>query len=334
MAGSQLAGVCLKDAGLWMKIHAEFRTEFLPQTERFAAWQEVTNGLIPAVTRSEHPDEFQASVRMVALGDVQVTSLAFSPLESYRSPKLIRRHDPGQLAVWISLSSGVEFDLTSGSSFVRAGETLFYSSSQPFRVRNRKPVQGLVVQLPAELLPASKAAASLFGTSMPGRAGLGALLTRYLVDLVRHAEHYRTPDVPRLSTVTVDLLTAFLHGQRLTDSRSAPETHQRVLRLRIHDFVRRRIDDPELSPQVIAAAHGISVRALYRLYENEGLSLAGWIRHRRLEHCRHDLADPRQAHRTIQSVAFRRGFSDAAHFSRLFRSAYGMSPKDYRKHYS
>ncbi|MEU7997164.1 helix-turn-helix domain-containing protein [Micromonospora sp. NPDC049060] len=313
-----------------MDIYAEFRTDGLPQAERFAAWQEAIEGLLPSAMRTEDPDEFQASARAVALGDVQVSALEFSPLDSYRSPKLIRRHDPGQAIAWLSLSNGLGFDLANGSPVINRGKVMLYNSSQPFRFLNRNPVRGLLVQLPVELLSMPKTATPLIGVPLPSQEGIGALLTRYLVELVRHADRCRPTDVPRLSTITVDLLTAFLHSHHTNGTPPSTDTHQRVLRLRIHDFLERRLGDPDLSPQVIAAAHGISVRALYRLFEKENLTVAERIRHRRLERCRHDLADPLLAHRTIQNVASRWGFTDAAHFSRVFRNAYGISPKDYR----
>ncbi|GAB2930269.1 helix-turn-helix domain-containing protein [Micromonospora polyrhachis] len=315
-----------------MDAYADFRTEGLPQAERFAAWQEaVDGGILPAVMRTEHTDNFQASARMVDLGDIQVSALGFTPLNSYRSPKLIRRHDPGQVITWLSLSDGLGFDLANGdSSLIDEGKAMIYNSWQPFRFLARNPVRGLLIQMPVELLPMPKAATSLFGAALPSQEGLGPLFARYLVELVRHADRYRSTDLPRLSTIAVDLLTAFLHSEHLDDFRSLEETRQRVLRLRIDDFIERRIRNPDLSPQMVALAHGISVRALHRMFENENLTVARWIRHRRLERCRHDLADPLLAHRTLQRIASEWGFTDPAHFSRVFRNAYGISPKDYR----
>ncbi len=49
-----------------------------------------------------------------------------------------------------------------------------------------------------------------------------------------------------------------------------------------------------------------------------------------MERCRADLAAPRLAARTITDIALSHGFNDAAHFSRLFKESYGMSPAEYR----
>jgi AraC-like DNA-binding protein len=72
------------------------------------------------------------------------------------------------------------------------------------------------------------------------------------------------------------------------------------------------------------------VRYLYKLFETEPTGVAGWIRERRLERCRRDLLDPALAERPVSAVAARWGLTNAAHFSRAFRAAYGLSPLAYR----
>ncbi|MGP4114507.1 AraC family transcriptional regulator [Streptomyces sp. 4N509B] len=85
------------------------------------------------------------------------------------------------------------------------------------------------------------------------------------------------------------------------------------------------------SVAVVAAAHGISVRQLYRLFATSGTTPAAWIRERRLEHCRRDLTDPRLHGRSVHSIALRWGFTDPSRFSRLFRITFGMSARDDRQ---
>ncbi|WP_189145366.1 hypothetical protein [Streptomyces lacrimifluminis] len=41
-----------------------------------------------------------------------------------------------------------------------------------------------------------------------------------------------------------------------------------------------------------AACHHISVRYLHRLFPPQGITVSAWIRQRRPERCRRDLADP------------------------------------------
>ena len=97
---------------------------------------------------------------------------------------------------------------------------------------------------------------------------------------------------------------------------------------------RRIIDanlgDPGLGPEQVARACFISTRYLYRVFEREGLGVCEWIRCARLDRCRRDLVDPAFADQSIVAIASRWGFPNAPHFSRLFREAYGCSPRDYR----
>jgi AraC-like DNA-binding protein len=61
------------------------------------------------------------------------------------------------------------------------------------------------------------------------------------------------------------------------------------------------------------------------------VSVSRWIRTRRLERCRADLRNPALSDLTVTSIALRRGFTDPAHFSRLFRAAFGTTPSQYRR---
>ncbi|HYP73799.1 MAG TPA: helix-turn-helix domain-containing protein, partial [Microbacterium sp.] len=85
-----------------------------------------------------------------------------------------------------------------------------------------------------------------------------------------------------------------------------------------------------LSPGSIAAAHYISTRHLHGLFQEQGTTVSTWIRMRRLEQCRRDLADPLHAGSPVAAISARWGFVDAAHFSRSFKQAYGVSPSEYR----
>ncbi|WP_372497271.1 helix-turn-helix domain-containing protein [Streptomyces muensis] len=54
------------------------------------------------------------------------------------------------------------------------------------------------------------------------------------------------------------------------------------------------------------------------------------VRERRLEQCRRDLADPHLAARPIHAITAQWGFTSPAHSSQAFRSAYGLSPRQFR----
>jgi AraC-like DNA-binding protein len=147
-----------------------------------------------------------------------------------------------------------------------------------------------------------------------------------------------------LSSLEVDVTVG--RGQRTTNQSSvttqqkATESSREVqrpchtgtdaLQTRIREYVRQRLNDPELSARTIAQAHHISVRYLYKVLASCDLSLGDWIRSQRLEQCRHDLTITGTERETIAAVAHRAGFGDLTHFARSFKKAYGLSPREYR----
>jgi helix-turn-helix protein len=88
-----------------------------------------------------------------------------------------------------------------------------------------------------------------------------------------------------------------------------------------------RRSDPERGTH---SGHHISVRHLYNVLAAGGISLGDWIRERRLQACRDDLADASSRDLTIAAIARRWGFRDASNFGRLFRAESGLTPREWR----
>jgi AraC-like DNA-binding protein len=104
---------------------------------------------------------------------------------------------------------------------------------------------------------------------------------------------------------------------------------QATLFVRIMEYVRQHLHEPDLNAGRLAAEHHISVRQLYRILAAEGVVLGDWIRTRRLDGARRDLALT-FLHEPISAVARRWGFTDASSFARIFRATYGVSPSEWR----
>lgn len=95
-------------------------------------------------------------------------------------------------------------------------------------------------------------------------------------------------------------------------------------------YIDSRLQD-ELTPELIAREVGVSVRSLYRFFEDRDRSLSKYIRQQRLKRCAKQLHSREHMHENLTNIAYRWGFKDSAHFSRSFRNQYGMSPRDYRR---
>ena len=77
---------------------------------------------------------------------------------------------------------------------------------------------------------------------------------------------------------------------------------------------------------MLAERFSMSRATLYRLFEDFG-GVRHYIQMRRLLQAYRSLARMREGDR-IGAIALRFGFSDQAAFSRAFRAAYGLSPRE------
>ncbi|MEU0383063.1 AraC family transcriptional regulator [Streptomyces chartreusis] len=127
---------------------------------------------------------------------------------------------------------------------------------------------------------------------------------------------------------TVAILTV-LADERLGRISAGNSSGDVAMLLRIRAYVGRHLADPEPTPR-IACAHDISVRSLREVVEGEYITVSRWIQRRRMEACLRDLGQGDNTALTVDAVAPRWGFTNAAHFSRAFRSAYGMAPSEWR----
>jgi AraC-like DNA-binding protein len=131
-----------------------------------------------------------------------------------------------------------------------------------------------------------------------------------------------------IGDATLELVRAMIASAGQADVRARGVMNE-TLFTRIVAFIQQNLADPGLSPERIAREHYISVRQLYKLWAHNDLSLSEWIMTERLEGARRALAAPTMP-TTIGTTARRWGFADSTHFSRRFRGAYGLSPREWR----
>lgn len=311
------------------------RTRDLPASDRLAYWQELCARLVVPVEVTSASTPFDAELSHVQLGPVQVSALSTGSCEVRRTPRLIRSSEPGMFQLDLLLSGHNVLAQDDAEHLIGPGDMVLYDTSRPFGVStspDQGNARGIMVMFPRALLPLSPRQTDRFAAmTFSGRGGVGTLMAEFLVRLAKDGSQYRPDDATRLGTVLVDLLATLVAREFEGGDATPPETRQRSLLMRIQAFIHQNLGDPELSPGLIAAAHDISTRSLHRLFRSQGSTVAEWIRERRLERCRRDLADPSLHHRSIQAVAATWGFTEPAHFSRLFRAAYGVSAQEYRQ---
>ncbi|MBB4966075.1 helix-turn-helix domain-containing protein [Saccharothrix violaceirubra] len=312
-----------------------FDSAEFPADQRVDAWREaVESALVTADVRVLDPAVFTARLHVTSLGIAQIAASSYASLAARRTARMIRKSDPECYQLVLVESGRQRIRQLDRCEHLRPGELVLYDSSTSSEVfvGDQPTLAGAVVlQFPKRLLPIPEArVARLVAVPLPAATGVGDLFAGFLRGLAV-GRHDRTErDTLRLGHIAVDLASAVL-AHHLDDATAPPHSPGHVLYLNVASFIDRNLHRVDLVPATIAAAHGISVRYLHRIFQqHHETAVAAHVRARRLDHCRRDLADPGLRHLTIAAIATRWGFGRPSDFGRAFRNDVGMSPGDYR----
>jgi AraC-like DNA-binding protein len=310
------------------------RTSEVPPAQRSDAWRAIVcDTLGPLDFRSDPDVPLSGEIEAGQLGPVTVGRVeTATPHSVHRTPGLIRRGSAELYRVVLAMSGRPRLEQDGRAAQLEPGQFAIYDFARPYALAYDSAVQLAVFGFPRDLLALPPdTAARLTAVPIGADQGVGALAAPLLRGVVADLDGYQPASTARLGTVLMDLVTAAVAERAGADELAPADARERTLLFRVHAFIEQHLGEMDLSPGLVAAAHHVSVRYLHRLFAAQDTTIATWIRRRRLERCRRDLADPAFASLPVAAVAARWGLPDAAHFSRLFRGAYGLPPAQYRR---
>ncbi|WP_405939363.1 helix-turn-helix domain-containing protein [Streptomyces sp. NBC_00726] len=294
---------------------------------RHAVWDSV----VPMDIDHRAPDgEIRARMDVEAVGALRVCTARSSAVTLRRTEQLVRKDEEPSLFISLQVTGTSMAAQNGRQCVIGPGEFAVFRSDATYTMLFDEGVDHHFLRLPLSVLGLPDrlirdTTTLTFGAGDP----LARLAYTYFSELARSDELHRSDQAAAVLPPSVELLRAVLvsrHGAIAP----AKEPMEATLGLRITHYIREHLAEPDLSAARIAAAHGISVRHLYTVLSRAGIALGDWIRARRLEACKRELAGPAGRARTVAAVARSWGFVNAAHFSKVFKDAYGMSPRAWR----
>ena len=294
--------------------------------ERAEIWQDVVSEthlpwqIDPAVAPGR---EYVARVERQCLGDISLFDCWCDPCHGQRG-----RHQlvatAGDYIGILMVKSGAEWvSQTDREVVLREGDVVAWDSVREARFVVMEPMHKRTLLVPRQrfqqLLPRPELASMRRLEPSPALN----LYTAYL-DFLRRVD-LAEPAAVAAGNAALELLGAVL-GSVVAPTRSAL---REGLRAQVRAYMEAHLSEPDLRPADVAAANAVSIRGLYALFEEEGDSVCAYLRRRRLARAHDDLSRP-DSNPSVTDVAFRWGFSDAAHFTRAFRAQYGFPPRDAR----
>lgn len=300
-------------------------TESLPLSGFRSA---VAEAVVALDVRTDRPDDFHAALSGRASGDVQLLAIAGDAHSVHRTPWLISKN-PQHYVKFTVLEQGSGMIIQDGrETRLAAGDMTVYDTDRPYSLICGDNMRISVVMFPKEMLALpGPVVARAAATRLDGASGIGAMVRPYISSLAQQAGDLETHTLHRLSRNALDLVSTLLESNC---GPAGAASSQETLLHRVLDYVDEHLSEAELNPGMIAAAHFVSVRYLHLLFSDQGTTVSTVIRNRRLERCYDELTDPLRTERSVTSIALDNGFVDPAHFSRTFRTHFGVSPSSLR----
>lgn len=211
---------------------------------------------------------------------------------------------------------------------LQSGGWVLYDPRSPYAITNHERCTLLVAQVPRNLVAPLRPgphAGEFGGGNVAGLHGVFGTYLRALSD--------QLPALPDGAGQAIAESVLGLLGTTLAEQRRAggePVPLPAVLKLRVRQYVQANLADPDLSIPRIAEALRCSTRYLHKVFEDEEASLERLIWTARLERCHAELLRARDA-RTAAEIGFAWGFKSSAHFCRLFKRHYGITPGTFQR---
>lgn len=296
----------------------------------FTHWKHlVAESFVPLVARTADVDGFRGQMRARVLDRLSIVEVTATSHEVHRTPTLVSQANQRYFKLNLQLEGTGLLVQDNREALLQPGDLAIYDTNRPYTLAFEEQARVMVVMFPCDALSLPADYVGQLAAIRMDATGMGGIVGQFLRQLSSNLQVLDGPSGSRLAANALDLVATMLHAEMdMAPDRMKP---QALLAVSAREYIDANLSDPRLSPAGIAAAHFISTRHLHNVFHESGTTVAGYIRTQRLDGARRDLRDPLHAALPVGAVAARWGFLDAAHFSRTFRDAFGVSPSDWRR---
>ncbi|PKN71710.1 MAG: AraC family transcriptional regulator [Deltaproteobacteria bacterium HGW-Deltaproteobacteria-12] len=305
-----------------------FSTMNLEPKKRFSAWQEaICEHYLKVDVNSPDRDNYEGFISKSVVGPAAVSDVFLSPQDIVRNRQHIAHLDKDCFYVTFPSSGSIVVEQNGQRQVSTLGTAVLFDTTLPYRLRCRDFHQAMYVEMPRSMLidrcPADKLSKVL---ALNFADGLGWALSTFCGLIAADSESLAPGIATHVVSEIADLLALYI------DSESArkPVDEKLSCKFRLQSlktYIISRLDDPDLTPGIIARENGISLRYLHYLFKVGGTSVSEWIREQRLKRCHQKLTSAKFEGESITAIAFSLGFNSSSHFTRLFKQKFGMTPR-------
>lgn len=303
-------------------------TKSVPPAARAGHWNAViAEAYFPLQLTFRDAGSFDGRLALQSLGDLSLSRLQTEPVQYERQASHIAGTSEEQYLITIPRKSPVEFRQLGRELRCDPGSFIIERGDEPYRFSYGAANDLCVLKVAKPILAnrlrnPDRYCAQVFN----GRDGMGGLFTT----MAQHVQAQAPDDVAAgemLGRQLIELLSMAI--DRHSETAEVAQSAVRAAHLkRAADVIRRNLSNPDLSPDLVAEACGISKRYLHEIFADGNGTVSQHIREQRLIAARNMLQMPNPG--PMSDIAYRFGFSDQAQFSRLFKAMFGHTPSAYR----
>lgn len=311
-------------------MHALFGTSDVAANQRSNRWSQIiSTTYFPLDLCYLDAPRFNGKLAIWNLGPIGLSRLSSDALSYRRTREHLFRDGDEHYLITIPVVSEVYFSQCGKEVKCKPGGFILERSDEPYQFGYGKSNDLWVLKVKESVLKGHVLSPDRFcSLQFDATSSISALF----LDMIKLVpERYSQLDKSAKELIgqqLIDLLVLALKSDgRILNSNTS--TVREAHLSRIESYIRTHITDSNLDPENIAGGCGISLRYLHSLFRDTNQTVSQWIRSQRLELCRETL-NMSSNYQTIAEIAYHWGFNDQAQFSRLFKCAFGVTPKEFR----
>lgn len=267
---------------------------------------------------------------MAPLGHALVSTVSCTQMQLRRTRENISRDPQDSVFICLQLSGTCHLIQDGRDAKLDSGDLCILTTRRPYTVVCPTDANQLVLTIAGDDLAARAGALRrLTALRVDSSEGAGGLAFNFIRMLPKAQAALSEAAQRQIANQAIDLAALALSERTGLNGVRLSSTAMLALH-RLKAAVDTHLADANVRCADIAQTAGMSVRYANLLLAKEGTSLERYLQTRRLERCRAAFLDPRQNHRSSSEIGYGWGFKNAGHFTRAFKSAYGLPPGEFR----
>jgi AraC-like DNA-binding protein len=303
------------------------------KTSGIESFLETVSSAIFQILPQPHSEDFEFySITSHQLSSLSIHLSESDPFTAHRRSQDIRDDSAFDYLVLVQMEGSADIEQEKSTFPVHPGSMAIIPGGLPYQLSFPQIGKRLLLRIPLKVFHERVLGREIrdFGAHVFTGDGLIRFTVDVLESLVMQAGHLSETEQYTVAEVTLNLISAVVRSAAEFEEYQHGSTQ--VARMsRILSYLEENYTDHNLTPARVAEANAVSTRHLHNLFQHSGTTVTRWIWERRLKAAREDILNPAMAEKNITEIAYQRGFNDSAHFSRTFKSRFGLAPSQLRK---